>query len=79
LVPSTVDMIRASIGELFADRFPQSDTWLASGGTHQIFNYTLDDDFIFLLSKVPFYRSLVAYGLPFSLSISKMTNRINDY
>jgi len=48
-------MIRATIGELFADRFPQSDTWLASGGTLQILNYTLDDDFIFLFGEGLFF------------------------
>jgi hypothetical protein len=66
-------MNRATIGELLANRFPQSDTWLASGGTHQIFNYTLDDDFIFLFGEGLFIRTMVADGFPFTLSISKMT------
>jgi len=48
-------MTRASIGDLLAYRFPQSDTWLASGGTLQILNYTLDDDFIFLFGEGLFF------------------------
>jgi hypothetical protein len=67
--PSFVNIFRASIDELFANRFPQSDTSLVCGGTLHIINHTLDDDFIFLLSKVPFNRTLVAYGSPFFLSI----------
>jgi hypothetical protein len=78
-VPSIVYTIRATIGDLLAYRFPESNTSLVCGGTLQIINHTLDDDFIFLFGEVPFIRSLVAYGFPFSLSISKMTNTINDY
>jgi len=48
-------MIRASIGELFANRFPQSITSLAYGGALQILNYTLDDDFIFLFGEGLFF------------------------
>jgi len=70
-VPSSINIIWASIGDLLAYGFPESITSLACGGTLQIINYTLDDDFIFLLSKVPFIRSLVAYGSPFFLSILK--------
>ena len=73
-----VYVIWASIDELLTYGFPQSDTSLACRGTHHIFNYTLDDDFIFLFGEVPFIWSLVAYGSPFFLSISKITNRIND-
>jgi len=72
-VPCFVNIFRTTIDELFANRFPESDTWLASGDTLQIFNYNLDDDFIFLFGEGLFIRSLVAYGFPFSLSISKMT------
>jgi hypothetical protein len=78
-VPPFVYIIRASIGDLLAYRFPQSDTSLACRGAHQILNYTLDDDFIFLFGEGPFIRTLVAYGSPFLLLILNMTNRIADY
>jgi hypothetical protein len=66
-------MNRATIGELFTDGVPQSDTSLACRGTLQIFNYTLNDDFIFLFGEGLFIRTMVADGFPFTLSISKMT------